>query len=110
MATITKSYVTHIVCVYCGVMGYGKRLPTVCIFTANLNSHEISNLNVYPTGQQPFYTQNSKLLLWYCNTHGYSAQNHMNAMSTLYPPKYTEMTHIILKIGKSTGENAGRKC
>jgi hypothetical protein len=34
----------------------------------------------------------------------------MNAMSTLYPPEYIEMTNIILKIGKSTGENAGRKC
>jgi len=46
MAGYEKVHNTHIVCVYCGVLGYGKRLPTVCIFTANLNSHKVSNLNV----------------------------------------------------------------
>jgi hypothetical protein len=49
--------------------------------------------------------ETSKLFLRYCNTHGYNAQNHRNAMSNLYPPKYTEMTYIILRIEKSIGEN-----
>lgn len=104
-----KLHNTHIVRVYCGVLGYGKRLPTACIFTANLKSWRLKSQCVTYRTATILHTrqQTAPKVLQYTWLQRTKPQEcHVNSVS----PKIYRNDTLHFKVGKSTEENAGRKC